>query len=179
MSMYCFTTIIVGYVWLAGTPQRDPNTVIQDEHFIAKSFSFFTFLTFWSLAFHSAISAFHALHYARSLSRNGNKAGRYLQRSVDYHWIFQLTYHVWHTTITKCPFLFTIVFLATMYGSPWPMSRFQQWIKNLCAWLEQPLRHHPCCAAPPVPYFSHLLTEFTFLSLYLGLAYLSKTAADF
>ena len=61
------------------------------------------------------------------------------------------------------------------------MSRFQQWINISVHGLNSlfAIFEIICCAAPPAPYFSHLLMIFTFLSMYLGMAYLSKATADF
>ena len=189
MSIYCFTTIIVGYSWLAHN--SSPNTLkdihiptytlVQDASFIGKSFSFFTFLTYWSLAFYFAISAFHTFHYARSLRRAGDPSELYLQRSFARHWGFDMAYSLWHTTVTTYPFLVSIVFWGMMYGSPWPTNRFAQWINisvhglnSLFAICEILLS-----AVRPPPFFSHLLVVLVILSMYLGLAYFSKATGDF
>ncbi|CAK4027461.1 Hypothetical predicted protein [Lecanosticta acicola] len=188
MSLYCFSTIIIGYSWLAH--DSAPNTLkdihiptytlLLDVGFIGESFSFFTFLTWWSLAFYFGISAFHTFDYARSL-RRGGKPDELLQRSFSYHWSFELAYSLWHTTVTTYPFLVSIVFWAMMYGSPWPTSKFAQWINISVHGLNSlfTIFEVVFSAARPPAFLGHLLVVMLVLSMYLGLAYLSKATADF
>src|SRR5437764_7002750 len=64
LSVYCFTTIITSYSWLAHKKAtfklKDVNigsyTIQQGNEAIGQSFSFFTYLTFWSLGFYFMVS---------------------------------------------------------------------------------------------------------------------------
>ncbi|KAF7190180.1 hypothetical protein HII31_08511 [Pseudocercospora fuligena] len=187
ISLYCFTTIIVAYSWLsqnfAPNTLRDIDiptyTLILGKGFIGKSFSFFTFLTFWSLAFYFGVSAFHTLTYAYN-RRRGNGRMSPLHDSLPRS--LQLLHTLWYTTITTYPFLVSIVFWCTMYGSPWPThSRFTQWINISVHGLNSLFAIFEVVfgAARPPPFIPHLLVVLLGLSLYLGLAYLSKATEDF
>ncbi|KAI5359155.1 Putative protein rolling stone [Septoria linicola] len=183
IALYCWMTIIVAYSWLsyeyAPNTLRDVNiptyTLILGKWFIAKSFSFFTFITYWSLAFYFTISLWHTFIYARNQAYLRTTTTSHLHDTFP-RWL-QLAHSLWYSTITTYPFLVSIVYWCTMYGGPWPSdSPFTQWINisvhglnSLFAILEIVFS-----AVRPPPFISHLLVVLTGLSLYLGVAYITK-----
>ncbi|KAF2826277.1 hypothetical protein CC86DRAFT_27497 [Ophiobolus disseminans] len=172
LCIYSFTTITVCYTWLAHRTAtislKDVNigsyTIQQSDEGIGQSFSFFTYLTFWSLGFYFLVSSVHTFMYA------------FRQRTWLHSWPkpLQLAHSLYYSTVTCFPFLVTIVFWGTM-NSGWPAGRFEQWINisvhglnSVFAIVEILL---PATAAPPV---THLSIVLAILSIYLGLAYLTR-----
>jgi hypothetical protein len=80
LSLYSFTTIITCYTWLvhktATIKLKDVNIesypIQQGDAAIGQSFSFFTYLTFWSLGFYFLVSSIHAFKYVHVLSILGH-----------------------------------------------------------------------------------------------------------
>ena len=179
IALYCFTTIIVCYSWLARhlskTKLQDVNissyTLITDSHGIGQSFSFFTYLTFWSLSFYFSMTGVHTFMYA-------------LRRETWLHnWPrpLQLLHNFYYTTATSFPFLVSVVFWATMYAGPWSaLGRFEQWINTSVHGLNSLFAIieiiFPATEPPP---WSHLSILLLVLSLYLGLAYLTRWTGGF
>ena len=72
LSLYSFTTIIICYTWLAHKTAtiklKDVNigsyTIQQGDAAIGQSFSFFTYLMFWSIEFYFLVSSIHTFMYA-------------------------------------------------------------------------------------------------------------------
>tara|TARA_R110002003_G_scaffold214_20_gene16139 strand:+ start:5196 stop:6179 length:984 start_codon:yes stop_codon:yes gene_type:complete len=196
LCLYSFTTIITCYTWLAHRTAtislKDVNigsyTIQQSEDAIGQSFSkqtpmstrhvrhaltsnlgFFTYLTFWSLGFYFLISSIHTFAYT------------FRQRSWLHTWPkpLQLAHSLYYSSITSFPFLVTIVFWGTM-NSGWPAGRFEQWINvsvhglnSVFAIVEIVL---PATAPPPL---THLSIVLLVLSVYLGLAYLTRYTQGF
>ena len=108
LSIYCFTAIITCYAWLANETAtiklKDVNigsyTIQQSDAAIGQSFSFFTYLTFWSLGFYFFVSSVHTFMYA------------FWQRTWLHNWpkYLQLLHSMYYSTMTSFPFLVTIVF---------------------------------------------------------------------
>lgn len=177
LSIYSFTTIITCYTWLAHKTAtislKDVNigsyTIQQSDAAIGQSFSFFTYLTFWSLGFYFLVSSIHTFMYASK------------QRTWLHFWPkpLQLAHSLYYSSITSFPFLVTIVFWGTM-NSGWPAGRFEQWINisvhalnSLFAIVEIILP-----ATKPHPW-THLSFVLLVLSVYLGLAYLTYETQGF
>jgi hypothetical protein len=179
ISFYCFTTIVFGYSWQAfhtvRTDLRDVNIptyyLLTTKSAIGESFSFFTWLTYWSLGFYFLVSSVHTFSYA------------FRQRTwLHDSWprSLQLLHSLFYTTITCFPFLVTITFWGTMYGRIWPEDRYEQWINisvhglnSLFAIVEIVLP-----ATNPLPW-THISVLLGILSLYLGLAYLTRLTQGF
>ncbi|KAH6642391.1 hypothetical protein C7974DRAFT_420685 [Boeremia exigua] len=177
LCVYSFTTIIVSYSWLANNTAniglKDVNigsyTIQQSEAAIGQSFSFFTYLTFWSLGFYFLVSSMHTFVFA-------------LKESTWLHnWpkSLQLMHSLYYSCVTSMPFLVTVVFWGTM-NSGWPSGRFEQWINisvhglnSVFAIVEILL---PATETPPI---SHLSVVLLILSTYLGLAYLTRYTQGF
>lgn len=177
LCLYSFTTIVVAYSWLASNTAtvglRDVNIgsykIQQNEAAIGQSFSFFTYLTFWSLGFYFLFSSMHTFMFALK------------QRTWLHNWpkVPQLMHSLYYSCVTSMPFLVTIVFWGTM-NSGWPAGRFEQWINlsvhglnSVFAIVEIVL---PATDAPP---FMHLSVVLLVLAVYLGLAYLTKYTQGF
>jgi hypothetical protein len=177
LSLYSFTTMITCYAWLAHKTAtiklKDVNigsyTIQQSNAAIGQSFSFFTYLTFWSLGFYFLVSSTHTFMYA------------FRQRTWLHNWpkALQLAHSLYYSCITTFPFLVTVVFWGTM-NSGWPAGRFEQWINisvhglnSVFAITEIVL---PATEAPPV---THLSVVLLVLSVYLGLAYVTRWTQGF
>ena len=180
VAIYAFSTIVVGYTWqaynLSYLNLKDVNIssylVISNKIAIGRSFSYFTWLCFWSQAFYFLVSGVHTLILARR-SRTWLHDGRCPTA-------LQLLHSLWYTSVTTYPFLVSIVFWCTMYSGPWPTGRYEQWLNlsvhglnSLFALVEIIL---PATQRPPI---AHLAILLVVLSLYLGLAYLTKATQDF
>ncbi|KAH7412117.1 hypothetical protein DE146DRAFT_603124 [Phaeosphaeria sp. MPI-PUGE-AT-0046c] len=177
LCIYSFTTMITCYAWLAHRTAtiklKDVNigsyTIQQSDAAIGQSFSFFTYLTFWSLGSYFLISSIHTFVYF------------FHQRTWLHTWprLLQLAHSMYYTSVTSFPFLVTIVFWGTM-NSGWPAGRFEQWINisvhglnSLFATVEIVL---PATIPPPI---THLGVVLGVLSVYLGLAYITRLTQDF
>lgn len=178
IALYCFVTMIVCYSYLANNLSTnnlqdvniDSYTLYVDHNGIHQSFSFFTYLTYWSLGFYFTTASVHGFVYARSGTTWLHGWPR----------MFQLLHSFYYTSVTVFPFLVTVVFWGTMYAGPWPTGRFEQWINisvhglnSLFAILEIVL---PATTVFP---WSHLSVLLVVLSLYLGLAYLTRYTQGF
>ena len=103
------------------------------------------------------------------------------QRTWLHSWpkVLQLAHSLYYSSVTSFPFLVTIVFWGTM-NSGWPAGRFEQWINisvhglnSVFAIFEIVLS---ATEAPPV---THLSVVLLVLSVYLGLAYLTRYTQGF
>lgn len=180
ISLYCFTTIIIGYTWQAFNISRlelkdvkiPAYLLLQDARAIGYSFSFFTWLCFWSQAFYFLVSGIHTSTFARrgqSLLHDSKWFGSHLQ----------LLHSLWYTSIITYPFLVSTVFWGTMMAA-WPKGRYEQWLNlsvhglnSVFATIEIII---PATQQPPI---SHLVVLLVVLSMYLGLAYLTKATQHF
>lgn len=178
LMLYSFTTIITCYAWLrhntATTTLKDVNlnsyTLHQSSAAIGHSFSFFTYLAFWSMGFYFLVAGYHTFMYAFH--------GR-TDLHVSFPRALQLAHSLYYSTITTFPFLVTVVFWATM-NSGWPAGRFEQWINISVHGLNSvfALVEIVLPATDPQPW-KHLYFLLAVLSAYLGLAYLSRETQGF
>ncbi|MCJ1291358.1 hypothetical protein MMC34_002901 [Xylographa carneopallida] len=135
-----------------------------------QSFSYFTVLTYWGLAFYFLFSGLHTLSYARSGTSWLQRWPRPLQA---FHAIF-------YSTVVTFPFLVTIVFWAVLYRGPWFPKAVDAWsnisqhaLNSLFALVEIVLP----ATLPPAPF--HLLFLALLLALYLALAYITYATQGF
>jgi hypothetical protein len=84
---------------------------------VGASFSYFTVLTFWGLAFYFLVAAAHSLSYALS----GRPLLDRLPRAL------QALHSLFYTTVVTFPFLVTIVYWVVLYRGPWFDSQFEAW----------------------------------------------------
>jgi hypothetical protein len=137
---------------------------------IGQSFSFFTYLTFWSLGFYFLVSSIHTFVYAfRQQTWLHNCWPKQLQ----------LLHSMYYSTMTSFPFLVTIVFWGTM-NSGWPSGRFEQWINLSVHGLNSvfAMTEIVLPATEPLPW-NHLSVVLSVLSMYLGLTYLTRYTQGF
>ncbi|ETN43590.1 uncharacterized protein HMPREF1541_02749 [Cyphellophora europaea CBS 101466] len=149
-SLYAFIAIFVTY----GTQPWG----------IGRSFSFFTELTYWGLAFYTLVAGAHTLVYALR--------GRCWLDSWPRP--LQALHTLFYTTIITFPFLVTIVYWAILYNGSWFPESLDQWrdvskhgLNSLIALVELVFPDTP---RPPV---LHLAFIILLLALYLALAYVT------
>ncbi|KAI9842713.1 MAG: hypothetical protein M1838_003011 [Thelocarpon superellum] len=161
ISVYAFTVIFFIMGW-EGT-RNDITDVRQ-------SFSFFTYLSYWGLAFYFFVAAIHTFSYART-------GQPYLSRWPR---ALQALHSIYYTSIVTLPFLVTIVFWALLYTPPWFPIVFNAWqnvslhaMNSLFALFELLLTR----TSPP-PWL-HLAILIIILALYVGLAYITRATEGF
>ena len=108
LSLYAFVTIFVVFGW---------NGSHKHSQSSRRSFSYFTDLTYWAIAFYFLFSGLHTLTYA----------------TTGISWLkkwpqpLQAAHAVFYTTIVTYPFLVTIVYWVILYESPWFPLVFDAW----------------------------------------------------
>jgi hypothetical protein len=178
MSVYAFTTIFYSFGWFAHNIDifhlKDVNlpeiTFSLGASAIAKSFSYFTYLSYWGLAFYFAISSIHTLMF--------HLTGRtYLSRWP--RWL-QISHSVFYSSIVCFPPMVSAIYWSTMFVDKWYTLEFDRWsnlsihcLNTVFALTEMIL---PRTNLPP---WTHLFILMGFMSLYLGLVYISKAVEDF
>lgn len=161
LSLYAFVTIFTIFGW-------------DDAHHLAttarQSFSYFTNLTYWGLAFYFLLSALHTFSYART-----GKA--WLQ---SWPKPLQAAHAIFYTTVVTFPFLVTLVFWAILYKNPWFSVVEQGWsnisqhaLNSLFALFEIMLPR----TSPPPPL--HIVFLVILLACYLALAYITHATEGF
>lgn len=183
LSLYAFLTIFFIFGWDASHGHAQA---------LRRSFSYFTDLTFWGLAFYFLVSGLHTFQYART---GLSWLGRW-PRSL------QAAHAVFYSTVVTFPFLVTIVYWAILYSSPWFPVVFNAWSNVWRPQILQPLllgrtpglisnqtsRHllNSFFAifeiiiprTDPLPLI-HLLFLVIILALYLALAYITHAVQGF
>jgi hypothetical protein len=156
-SFYAFTVLIFALIWVGVQPSYGGGSQAS------LSFSYFTILTYWGLAFYFLFAAIHTFTYARSGTPLLSRWPRPLQA----------LHALYYTTIVVYPFVVTIVFWAVLF-SAWWNRRYYQWsnisehaMNSLFALTEIFL---PRTTVRP---WIHLLWLIVILACYLGLAYLT------
>ncbi|KAI4233738.1 MAG: hypothetical protein L6R40_006970 [Gallowayella cf. fulva] len=161
LSIYIFTTIFFIFGWNGAHHRPDSS-----RH----SFSFFTNLGYWGLAFYFLFTSLHTFSYAQT------------GRSLLQRWpvVLQVAHTVLYTTVVTFPILVTAVFWAILYNGIWFPSEFQGWsntsqhaLNTVFAAFEIFLTR----TSPPPP--AHLPFLVILLALYLALAYLTHATAGF
>lgn len=134
------------------------------------SFSYFTHLTYWGLAFYFLASATHTFTYARS----GVPLLARFPRPL------QALHSAFYTTVVVYPFIVTIVYWARLYSGPWFAETFAGWsnvsehaLNSAFALFELLVPR----TDPPPPV--HMLWLILVLALYLALAYVTRATKGF
>lgn len=177
-SIYAFTTIFYSFGWFAHNIDifhlKDINlpeiTFSLGASAIGKSFSYFTYLAYWGQAFYFAISSLHTFVFWR--------IGRtWLDRWP--RWL-QLAHSIFYSSVICFPPMVSAIYWCSMFVDKWYTLEFDQWsntsihmLNTVFALLEIGL---PRAGTPP---WSHLGVLMLFMSLYLGLVYISKAVEDF
>lgn len=107
-SIYAFVTIFFIFGW---------NGSHDKAKYSLQSFSYFTNLTYWGLAFYFLFSALHTLSYART-------GTSWLQ---NWPQPLQAAHAIFYSTIVTFPILVTIVFWAVLYSGLWFPVVFNAW----------------------------------------------------
>jgi hypothetical protein len=156
-SLYIFLVLIISLILTGIHPSNGGPSASS------LSFSYFTILTYWGLAFYFLFASLHTLTYART--------GTPLQTTIPPP--HQALHSLLHTTITTYPILVTAIFWGILFRSWWTQS-FPQWsnisehaLNSLFALFEIIVPR-----TRPAPWI-HALWIVVILALYLGLAYLT------
>ncbi|KAF4440240.1 hypothetical protein FACUT_3564 [Fusarium acutatum] len=137
---------------------------------VGRSFSYFTILTYWGIAFYFAVAAVHTATYAL----RGRSLLDGLPRPL------QALHALFYSTIVTYPFLVTIVYWVVLYKGPWFPKEFNAWsnisqhgLNSLFALFEIIIpRTNP-------PQWVHIAWLIFILALYLALAYLTHATQGF
>ncbi|OKL59566.1 hypothetical protein UA08_05109 [Talaromyces atroroseus] len=142
-----------------------------DHYLIGQTFSYFTYLNFWGMAFYFAVAAFHSFAYAAT------------GRSVMFEKlprVFRGLHALFYSCITTFPFLVLIVYWGVLYPGTWFKTWFEAWsnvsehgLIGLYALLELFL------ATTPTHPLINLAFLILILALYLSLAYLTHKTEGF
>lgn len=161
IAIYAFFTIIYMFGYYA--------TADGENYLVGQSFSYFTNLNLWGMAFYFLVSAVHSLTYAAT------------GRSVIFEKlprVFRGLHALYYTCVTTFPFLVLIIYWGVLYGgfATW----FDVWsntsehaLIGIYALLEIFLT-----TTPPHPVLN-LAFLILILLLYLALAYLTNYTEGF
>ncbi|PGH07233.1 hypothetical protein AJ79_06337 [Helicocarpus griseus UAMH5409] len=162
ISLYCFVTFIVMFAW-QGTHGDNLSS--------RRSFSYFTNLTFWGVAFYFLVASIHTFLYART--------GRSVLFDKWPRWLRAL-HSLFYSTVTCFPFVVLIVYWALLYTGPWYPVQFDAWT-NISQHAMPPffsLFEIIFSTAPPPPPL-HIAFLILILALYVGLAYITYATQGF
>ncbi|KAH8682162.1 hypothetical protein BX600DRAFT_35208 [Xylariales sp. PMI_506] len=160
---YAFFVLFFNLGWQCTHPAAGYAYACQAS---AESFSYFTILTYWGIAFYLLAASIHTFTYARYGSPLIDRFPRFLQ----------VLHSFYYSTITSYPFLVTIVYWGILYtyGSAWFPTKFMAWsnisehgFNSLFALSELFLTR-----TEPAPWV-HLAFLIVVLALYLALAYVT------
>jgi len=165
IGIYALATRIVSIIYRCSSPNHSCGSA-------SRSFSFFTILTFWGIAFYFLITALHTATYAL---RGANRS------TLDaFPRPLQALHSLFYTSIVVYPFVVSIVYWAALYRGGWFDTTLNAWenitqhgLNSAFALFEIIV---PRTAAPP---WIHLLCLIFILALYLGLAYLTYATQGF
>ncbi|KAH9903810.1 hypothetical protein F4778DRAFT_781189 [Xylariomycetidae sp. FL2044] len=172
MSLYAFTTLLFNIGYQCARPALGGCAAANT------SFSYFTVLTYWGIAFYALTSSLHTLSYALShRNNNHNNRGAFLDRFPR---PLQALHSLFYTTVVTYPFLVTAVYWAVLYGPGWFPTEYAAWsnisqhaLNSVYALFEILV---PRTAPPPAV---HMLWLIVILALYCGLAYLTRATKGF
>ncbi|CAJ2499940.1 Uu.00g027930.m01.CDS01 [Anthostomella pinea] len=164
MALYAFTVLLFNIGYQCARPALGGCEASRS------SFSYFTTLTYWGIAFYMLAAAIHTFTYARY---NHSLLDRFPRPLQALHALF-------YSSIVTYPFLVTAVYWAILYGPSWFPNSYQAWsnisqhaMNSLFALIEIVLpRTNPM---PPV----HMLWLVVILACYLALAYVTHATKGF
>jgi hypothetical protein len=178
-SIYIFTTIFFSFGWFANNwvIWRLKDFTLPRYSFsirtaaIGKSFSYFTYLSYWGQGFYFLFASIHTFSYTR-------QARSYLHASFPLP--LQALHSILYTTIICFPLMVSTIFWGSLFDGFTSSTTFYRWhnvsihgFNSIFALFEISMsRTDP----PPV---LHLLALCTILSVYLGLAYLTHKTQNF
>ncbi|RYP32295.1 hypothetical protein DL767_005270 [Monosporascus sp. MG133] len=193
-ALYAFTTIFFRIGWGCTHPSSTHDTAgdggptntagapaeVEGERCgsTKASFSFFTVLTYWGIAFYLLAAAVHTATYARNSTSRGPLLARFPRP-------LQALHSLLYTTVTTYPLLVTIVYWAVLYPTSFGAAggfpnAYTAWsnasqhaLNSLFALFEIFV---PRTQPPPLV---HLWWLIVILALYLGLAYVTLATQGF
>ena len=186
LSVYCFTTIFYSWGWFATHEvvfhlqdiDIDPITFTMGADAIGRSFSYFTYLCYWGLAFYFAFASMHTFVYARRQNawlQNWEQSATWLD---DWPLLLQILHSMYYSSIVCLPFLVSSIYWASMWVGPWFDHDFDAWsavsihvMNSVFAVFEIVVTQ-----TSPLPWL-HLLALLAIMAFYLALAYLTKLTA--
>lgn len=128
------------------------------------SFSYFTILTYWGIAFYFLFAAIHTLTYAIR--------GRPLLDSFPRP--LQALHALFYSTIVTYPFLVTIVYWVVLYDGPWFTVEFNAWSNISQHGLNSAFAlFEIIIPRTNQPLWVHIPWLILILALYLGLAFIT------
>lgn len=134
------------------------------------SFSYFTVLTYWGLAFYNLTAAVHTLTYARTGTPLLDRFPRALQALHAFY----------YTTVTTYPFIVTAVYWGVIFPGVWFTDEYSGWsnvsqhaLNSVFALFEIVVPR------TPLPPWIHALWLIVVLALYLALAYVTHATKGF
>jgi hypothetical protein len=162
--LYAFVVEIFIIGWYCGHPALGGCASSRD------SFSYFTVLTYWGIAFYFLVSSVHTITYAISGRPLLDRFPRPLQAL---HALF-------YTSIVVYPFIVTIVYWGRLYSGTWFTEEFGAW-SNLSQHAMNSVFALFEIVVPrtDTPQPVHMLWLILILALYLGLAYLTRATKGF
>ncbi|KAI0392224.1 hypothetical protein F5Y17DRAFT_367627 [Xylariaceae sp. FL0594] len=178
MSLYAFTTLFFTIGYRCTTPSLGGCAAA------GASFSYFTVLTYWGIAFYSLVSSIHTLSYILSSSRISrspsisNPPSSSLLQNLPR--ALQALHSLLYTSIVTYPILVTVVFWSLL-SSPTTLSGpYSAWSN-----ISQHALNSVFCVfeiliprTKPLPWV-HLPFLILVLALYLALAYLTRATQGF
>ncbi|KAG8163436.1 hypothetical protein KVR01_006733 [Diaporthe batatas] len=134
------------------------------------SFSYFTVLTYWGLAFYNLTAAVHTFTYARTGTPLLDRFPRSLQALHAFY----------YTTVTTYPFIVTAVYWGVIFPGVWFTEEFSGWsnvsqhaLNSFFALFEIVVPR------TPLPPWVHMVWLIFVLALYLSLAYVTHATKGF
>ncbi|KAI1500282.1 hypothetical protein F5X99DRAFT_252456 [Biscogniauxia marginata] len=164
MSLYAFFTLLFEIGFQCAHPDLGGCAASR------ASFSYFTVLTYWGIAFYTAVAAAHTFAYAR---RGAAPLGSWPRP-------LQALHSLLYTTVVTYPFIVTVVFWGVLYYGGRLATPYQVWgnvsehaLNSAFALVEVLLPR-----TAPMPWL-HILWLLVLLALYLALAYLTRATEGF
>jgi len=179
-GLYAFTAIIYSYIWFSGNidiyhlhdVDEPKYTTVIGSSAIGRSFSYFTYLSYYGQGFYFLVTAFHTFTYGR---RGTSLLHTKLPPSL------QVLHSLFYSMVTCYPILVTLTFWCTMYVGPWWTVTFDAWANlsvHLMNTVVMAVFEIVLPTTEPLPWW-HLPVLMKILSLYLGLAYLTRATGGF
>jgi hypothetical protein len=177
ISIYIVTSISYSYAYFAKHKitfhlqdiALEPITFQVGAEGIRQSFSYFTYESYWSQSFYFFFAALHTFDSARK----GNAFLDYWPRPL------QVMHSVFYSCVTAFPFLVSAVYWASMYAGPWFDHDFDRWSALSIHGLNSAFALFEVIVTKTKPQpWAHLGILLLIMSLYLGVAYITKYTED-
>ena len=177
LSVYVVTSISYSYAYFAKHKVTfhlqdvgiEPVTFQVGAEGIRQSFSYFTYLSYWSQSFYFFFAALHTFDSAR----RGSAFLDYWPRPL------QAMHGAFYSCVTAFPFLVTIVYWSSMYMGPWFEHDFDRWSALSIHGLNSAFALFEVTMTRTTPQpWAHLGILMAIMSLYLAIPYITKYTED-